>query len=151
MHLQQIILNINNFHVTEDMEDYEISEFFDAIGENLPDTSTLTDLEKEHLIQSLFGFLKRQDATLEEDFSFINVIEAIDKPDYKVYYPALIKFNSEYATLNSTFLLNRFINALEGEEREKSLQVLKAIAVNTSYAESVRAHALDFYKYQTEH
>ncbi|WP_434036221.1 hypothetical protein [Formosa sp. 4Alg 33] len=151
MHLQQIILNINNFHVTEDMEDYEISEFFDAIGENLPDTSTLTDLEKEHLIQSLFGFLKRHDATLEEDFSFIHVIEAIDKPYYKMYYPALIKFNSEYGTLNSTFLLNRFINTLEGEEREKSLQVLKVIADNTSYAESVRAHALDFYKHQTEY
>jgi len=148
MNLENTITLIKNFNVNDDMEDYEISEFFDAIGDELEDVNCFTDSQKQQLIQTLFNFLKRQDSELEEDFSFIHFIEAIDKPDYNIYNAELLKFNTENGTITSTLLLNRFINALEGEEHKKYIGLLKSISENKNYTDLVRAEALSYYEHQ---
>jgi len=148
MNLENTITLIKNFNVNDDMEDYEISEFFDAIGDELEDVNCFTDSQKQQLIQTLFNFLKRQDSELEEDFSFIHFIEAIDQPDYNIYNAELLKFNSENGTITSTLLLNRFINTLEGEEHKKHIGLLKSISENKNYTDVVRAEALSYYEHQ---
>ncbi|WP_179352077.1 hypothetical protein [Winogradskyella vidalii] len=148
MNLENTITLIENFQVNDEMEDYEISEFFDAIGFQLEAINRFTDSQKQQLIQTLFDFLKRQDPELDEVFSFIHLIEAIDQPDYKIYNVELLKFNTENGTITSTFLLNRCINGLKKEEREKYVNLLKSIANNTQYTDLVRAEALGYYKHQ---
>lgn len=150
MNLENTITLIQNFQVNDAMEDYEISEFFDAIGYQLEAINRFTDSQKQQLIQTLFGFLKRQDPELDEDFSFIHLIEAIDQPDYKIYNAELMKFNTENGTITSTLLLNRCINGLKKEERKKYIALLKLIAENTNYTDLVRAEALEYYKHQTQ-
>ena len=150
MTLENAISQIKNFNVNDDMEDYEVSEFFDAIGDELEDVNRFTDSQKQQLIQTLFNFLKRQDSELEEDFSFIHFIEAIDQPDYNIYNAELLKFNTENGTITSTLLLNRFINALEGEEHKKYIGLLRSISENKNYTDLVRAEALSYYKHQME-
>ncbi|WP_299779035.1 hypothetical protein [uncultured Formosa sp.] len=148
MNLETAITLIKNFNVNDDMEDYEVSEFFDAIGDELEDVNRFTDSQKQQLIQTLFNFLKRQDPELEEDFSFIHFIEAIDQPDYNIYNAELFKFNTENGTITSTLLLNRCINGLKKEEREKHIDLLKSIADNANYTDFVRTEALSYYKHQ---
>lgn len=150
MNLNTALTKIENFKVTEEMEDYDSSEFFDGIREQLTDISVYTDSQKEQLIKSLFGFLKNQDPEMDENFSFIHFIENIDNPDYEIYYPELLKFNSENGTITSTLLLNRFINSLKGEEWKKCVDLIKAIADNKNYTDYVREMALGFYDYQME-
>ena len=151
MNLDNAITKIKNFNVNDDMEDYEISEFFDVIGDELTDVGGFTDLQKEQLIQTLFDFLKRQDPELDEDFSFIHFIEHIDKPNYKIYNAELLKFNTENGTIMATLLLNRFINGLkEEEERKKYIDLLKSISENRNYTDLVRAEALSYYQHQIE-
>lgn len=150
MNLKNTITLIKNFQVNDKMEDYEISEFFDAIGYQLEDVNRFTDAQKQQLIQTLFDFLKRQDPELEEDFSFIHLIEAIDQPDHKIYNAELLKFNTENGTITSTLLLNRYINGLEGDACKKHIALLKSIADNTNYTDLVRAEALEYYKHQTQ-
>lgn len=149
MNLDNAITKIKNFNVNDDMEDYEISEFFDVIGDELTDVGDFTDLQKEQLIQTLFDFLKRQDPELDEDFSFIHFIEHIDKPSYKIYNAELLKFNTENGTIMATLLLNRFINGLK-EERKKHIDLLKSISENRNYTDLVRAEALSYYQHQIE-
>ncbi|QXP69797.1 hypothetical protein H0I29_14395 [Polaribacter sp. R2A056_3_33] len=150
MNLDNAITKIKNFNVNDDMEDYEISEFFDVIGDELTDVGDFTDLQKEQLIQTLFDFLKRQDPELDEDFSFIHFIEHIDKPNYKIYNAELLKFNTENGTIMATLLLNRFINGLKEEERKKYIDLLKSISENRNYTDLVRAEALSYYQHQIE-
>ena len=150
MDLENAIIKIQNFDVNDDMEDYEISEFFDAIGDELIDVKTFTSSQKKQLVQVLFDFLKRQDPELEEDFSFIHLIEAIDQPDYNIYNAELLKFNTENGTITTTLLLNRFINGLKDEERKKHIDLLKSISENKNYTDLVRTEALSYYEHQTE-
>lgn len=150
MNLENTITLIENFQVNDDMEDYEISEFFDAIGYQLEAINGFTDAQKQQLIQTLFDFLKRQDPELDEDFSFIHLIEAIDQPGYKIYNVELLKFNTENGTITSTLLLNRCINGLKKEERIEYIELLKSIADNANYTDLVRAEALSYYEHQKE-
>ena len=150
MDLENAIIKIQNFDVNDDMEAYEISEFFDAIGDELRDVKTFTNSQKKQLIQVLFDFLKRQDPELEEDFSFIHLIEAIDQPDYNIYNAELLKFNTENGTITTTLLLNRFINGLKEQERKKHIDLLKSISENKNYTDLVRTEALSYYEHQTE-
>ena len=150
MNLENAITQIKNFQLSDAMEDYDISEFFDAIGDELEDVNRFTDSQKQQLIQTLFNFLKRQDPELDEDFSFIHFIEALDQPDYKIYNAELLKFNTENGTITSTLLLNRFINGLKEEERKKYIDLLKSIADNANYTDLVRAEALSYYEHQME-
>ena len=150
MDLENAIIKIQNFDVNDDMEDYDISELFDAIGDELEDVNSFTDLQKQQLIQVLFDFLKRQDPELEEDFSFIHFIEHIDKPDYNIYDAELLKFNTENGTITTTLLLNRFINGLKEQERKKHIDLLKSISENKNYTDLVRTEALSYYEHQTE-
>lgn len=150
MNLNNAITKIKNFNVNDDMEDYEISDFFDVIGVELTDVGNFTNLQKEQLILTLFDFLKRQDPELEEDFSFIHFIEHIDKPNYKIYNAELLKFNTENGTIMATLLLNRFINGLKEEERKKYIDLLKSISENKNYTDFVRAEALSYYQHQIE-
>ncbi|WP_458627042.1 hypothetical protein [Winogradskyella sp. PC D3.3] len=90
------------------MEDYDISQFFNTITNELVDIECLVDLQKQQLIRALFDFLKHQDPELDENFSFIHFIEVIDKLDYKIYDAELIKLNTKNGTITFTLLLNRF-------------------------------------------
>jgi len=148
MNLEKTLLKIGNLKVDEEMEDYEVSEFFDEIREKLTDINLLTELQKEQLIKSLFGFLKAQDPEMGENFSFIHFIENIDNPTYEIYYPELLKFNLENGTITSTLLLNRFINSLKGNEWKKCVNLIKSISDNNNYTEYVRKEALSYYKHQ---
>ena len=150
MNLEEIFLSIENFNVTDEMEDYEVSEFFDEIRENLIDINLLTELQKEQLIKTLFGFLKTQDSEMDENFSFIHFIENIDNPTYNIYNSELLKFNSENGTITSTLLLNRHINSLNGTEKKKCVELMKSISENENYTEYIREFALDFYEHQIE-
>ncbi|AUC77615.1 MULTISPECIES: hypothetical protein [unclassified Olleya] len=150
MDLENAIIKIQNFDVNDGMEDYEISEFFDAIGDELTDVKTFTSSQKQQLIQVLFDFLKRQDPELEENFSFIHFIEHVDKPDYKIYDAELLKFNTENGTTTATLLLNRFINGLKEKERKKYIDLLKVISENRNYTDFVRVEALSYYEHQME-
>jgi hypothetical protein len=148
MNLEKIILQIENFKVDEEMEDYEVSEFFDEISEQFTNTEILTALQKEQLIKTLFVFLKNQDPEMDENFSFIHFIENIDKSEYEFFSPELLKFNSENGTINSILLLNRYTNSLKGTEWGKCVELMKSISENEEYTEYVREFALEFYDYQ---
>ena len=150
MNLEEIFLSIKNFKVTEEMEDYEVSEFFDKIRGKITDTNLLTDLQKKELIINLFDFLKTQDPEMDENFSFIHFIENIDNPTYDIYNAELLKFNTENGTITSTLLLNRHINSLKGNEWGKSVELIKNISENKNYTEYVREFALDFYEHQMQ-
>ena len=50
MNLDNAITKIKNFNVNDDMEDYQISEFFDVIRDELTNVGSFTDLQKEQLI-----------------------------------------------------------------------------------------------------
>jgi hypothetical protein len=150
MNLEKILLQIENFKVDEEMEDYEISEFFDKIRGNISDVSSLTKIQKEKLVKKLFDFLKNQDSEMNENFSFIHFIENIDNPAYEIYNSELLKFNTENGTITSILLLNRHINSLKGDEWKDSVKLMKSISENENYTEYVREFALNFYKHQTE-
>ncbi|MGH1383688.1 hypothetical protein [Kordia sp.] len=150
MKFEEIIEWIGNFKVSEVMEDYEISDFFDDIRNELPESNSLTESQKKRLIKSLFGFLKNQDPEMDENFSFIHFIEDIDTPNYEIYNSELIRFNKENGIVTSTLLLNRHINSLEGSEWEDCVELLKSIADNENHTEYVKEFALDFYEHQIE-
>ncbi|WP_237274832.1 hypothetical protein [Tenacibaculum ovolyticum] len=149
MEIKGAIVKIKKFKVTKETEDYEISDFFDEISEQLTPIDSLVTLQKKELIDILFEFLKSQDAEMDENFSFIHFIESINKPDYEIYYPKLIKFNTENATITSILLLNRFINSLEGVALKKCVALLKNISDNNKYSKYLREFTLEFYEHQT--
>ena len=148
MTLQQILGKIDNFNPTEEMEDYELTVFFDEKGEELPELEDLKEEEKKSIIQALFNFLKRQPADFNEDWSFIHLIEAIDNPTYEIYDKELLKNNKDNCSLTSLILLNRYINALTGEEKEKRIQLMKEIGENEELSERIREEANENYKWQ---
>jgi hypothetical protein len=148
MSLENTLVKIHRIKINKTTEDYEVDEFFDEILEGLPDLDLLTQLQKKQLIKALLGFLEAQNPDMNENFSFIHLIEHLDKPRYKIYYPELIKFNSENATITSVLLLQRYINSLKGGEWKKCVELMKAISQNTDYTENVRKSALGFYKFQ---
>lgn len=150
MKFEEVIERIEKFKVSEEIEDYEISDFFDDIRNELPESSSLIESQKEQLIKSLFGFLKNQDPEMDENFSFIHFIEDIDTPNYEIYNSELIKFNKENGIVTSTLLLNRHINSLEGSEWKNCVELLKSIADNENYTEYVKEFALDFYEHLIE-
>lgn len=147
MEIKELIVKIKSFKVTEDTEGYEVSNFFDAIREQLTNIN-LTVSQKKVLIDTLFEFLKYQDAEMDENFSFIHFIESINKPDYEIYYPKLIQFNTENATITSILLLNRFSNSLESGALEKCVDLLKNISENNKYSKYIRDFSLEFYEHQ---
>ncbi|WP_405207092.1 hypothetical protein [Aquimarina sp. LLG6339-5] len=150
MNLNTICQKILNYKVEEETEDYEVSDFFDEIGEDILKLNTLTDIQKGKLLKSLFDFIKNQDSEMDENFSFIHLIESIDKPNYELYNAELLKFNKENGTIISTLLLNRHINSLSGDEWKKCIEILKSISDNNDYTEYVREEALDYYEHQME-
>ena len=144
----ELSAKIQNFNVADEMEDYEISLFFDEVSEAIEGQLSL--VEKEMLLNSLFEFLKRQDPEMEENFSFIHLIEGIDEPDYKIYDDKLLEFNNQNASVTAILLLNRHANGAVGDEREKCIVLLKSIADNIKYTDYIREVALDFFTYQLE-
>ena len=146
---EKIISKIEKFKVTEKVENFEIDLFFDKIGEDISSLN-LKESQKNILIQKLFEFLKNQNSEMEENFSFIHLIENIDTPSYNFYNNELLKFNSETGTITSILLLNRHINSLKVNELNECIELMKTISENENYSENIRNYALDFYKYQTE-
>jgi len=150
MNLKHILKTVDNFNTNDETEDFEINNFFDEIGDKYAKLEELKYEEKELVIKSLFNFLKRQSLELEEVWSFIHLLESIDKPTYEIYDKELIKFNKETPTIMSVFLLNRFINSLEGEPRQKGINLLKEISENRIISELVSQEAKSFFDYQVD-
>ncbi len=150
MNLNIITSKIQNFNVDKETEDYIVSEFFDEIGENIDELGGLAEVQKKLLIQSFFNFLKNQDLKMDENFSFIHLIESIDKPDYKLYNFELLKFNKEYGTISSILMLNRYINSLSGDEWNNCTKILKSISTNSNFSNYIREEANDYYTHQVK-
>ncbi|MGB0862482.1 MAG: hypothetical protein ACPG19_13355 [Saprospiraceae bacterium] len=152
MKLKQVLEKIDNFNTNEKTEEYEIIAFFDEIGDNFPIIETLGNNEKKLAVETLFNYLNRQSPDLEENWSFIHLIEAIDKPDFKNYDSQLIKINKKNPNLTSLILLNRYTNALSSKAREMEMAInlLKEISENSTIPELVINEAKDYYNYQLE-
>ena len=150
MNLEEILEKVNKFNTNEATEDYELNIFFDEIGDAISKLGELNIDEKKKTITSFFNFLKRQSSELEENWSYIHLIESIDNASFKIYDPQLIKFNKESPTLTSILLLNRFINSLEGDKWKNGVNLLKAISEREDISELVREEANEFYKHQIE-
>ncbi len=150
MTLNEILQKINNFNIDIADEDYDfdVSEFFDDLGDSLQDLATYTTVEKEQLIIALFDFQKRQASEMQENWSFIHLIEAIDKPDYPIYDKYLVAYNTKSASITSVTLINRFINALSGEAWKSKVDLHKKISEASSSNELVKTEAKSFYDYQ---
>ncbi len=150
MNINAICLKIVNYKVDQKTEDFEVNVFFDTIGEEILKLNVLSTTEKEKLIQSLFKFVQNQDPEMDEKFSFIHLIENIDKPTQNIYNAELLKFNLKYGTITSTHLLNRHINSLNADDSAKYINILKSIAENDTYTKYVRKEALGYYNYQKD-
>ncbi len=96
----------------------------------------------------LFLFLKNQDPEMEENFSFIHLIECIDKPTYEIYNKELIKFNKLNGTLISILLFNRYLNSLEEKNCRRNLKLFKLIGENINYSDLIKEEALRLYENQ---
>jgi len=150
MNLKEILSKIDLFSTTANTEDYHLSEFFDEIGERILLLGELNKKEKETCIETLFNFLKRQSPLLEENFSFIHLIECFDEPDSNFYENQLLKFNSVTPTLTSILLLNGLLNTTEGEVWQKGVILFKNISENEQLDGLIRKEAKDYYDYQIE-
>jgi len=150
MKLKEILEKINSFNTNEETEEFEITEFFDNTGDCFAKLGKLDSNQIELTIKTFFNFLKRQSPDLGENWSFIHLIESIDKPNYKIYDTLLIKANKENPNLTSLILLVRFINPLEGKERKKGVNLLKEISERNDISELVKEEAKDYYNDQLE-
>ncbi|MDP8033967.1 hypothetical protein QJU43_05750 [Pasteurella atlantica] len=150
--MQQILLKINNFNIDTTIDDYDIdvTEFFDEIALDLEEIDPLTEQQKKDLIDALFGFIERSPSDMQENFSFIHLIESIDAPDYAIYDSKLIEINTKTGSKNTLLLLYRHINSLDVDEKKKYLPLLENIAQNSGYNDEVRELALELYEYQLE-
>ncbi len=150
--MQQILLKINNFNIDTTIDDYEldVSDFFDEITMDLEEIDPLTEQQKKDLIDALFGFIERSPSDMQEDFSFIHLIESIDTPDYAIYDSKLIEINTKIGSKNTLLLLHRHINSLDVDEKKKYLPLLENIAQNSGYNDEVRELAFELYEYQLE-
>jgi hypothetical protein len=150
MNINTICQQILDFKVNSETEDYKIDIFFDEVGNNIYSIGTLNSSQKEQLIQALFTFIKNQDSEMDENFSFIHLIESIDKPDYIIYDAELLKFTRQYGTITSNILLNRHMNSLDTLKQTECLTIFKSIAENEKFSEYVRQEALHYLKYQKD-
>ncbi|WP_298512159.1 hypothetical protein [uncultured Kordia sp.] len=150
MDLDTICQQILHYKVENKTEDFEITTFFDQIGEEIHKLDISDSSQKEKLIKVLFKFIKNQNPEMEENFSFIHLIENIDTPNYKIYETELVKFAKENGTITSILLLNRHINSLDKIAQAECLNILKSIAENDNFTNLVRQEALNYYNYQKE-
>ncbi|BDD08062.1 hypothetical protein FUAX_04940 [Fulvitalea axinellae] len=148
MGIEEIISRIAVFSPDEDAEDYEISEFFDEIRENVHKLGGLSEEEQRRLIKALFRYIRKRDSEEDENFSLIHFIEQIDKSLFDIYYIELFEFNRNHGAITSVLLLNRFVNTLDGKEWENGVALLKSIADNPEYPILVKEGAKSFYEFQ---
>lgn len=148
MRLEEILEEIKSFNTSEETEDYEITEFFDKIGDDFSNLDELEKGEKNKVVKILFDFLKRQSPELEENWSFIHLIENIEDPTYGNYHKKLFNFNKQTPTLTSILLLNRLINSLKNVEFEKGIKLLKEISEKIQLPELLKEEAKGYYEYQ---
>ena len=148
MDIAVILSQIDNFRVQTEIKDYNISDFFDEVMERIDKLKKLNHLEKELLLDSLFTFLDNHNPELEEDFSFIHLIESIDKPNYSLYSRKLLENNFKRPTLTSVLLLNRYINSLHGKAWKKAVEVLKKVVVNIKDTTFMGEDTSEYCEYQ---
>ncbi len=145
MELKEALERINTFNVEEnaEMEDAAVTIFFDDIGDHFPKLETLSNEEKAILLQSFFDFLARQSPDLDESWSFIHFIEAIDQPHYKIYNQALLKAIQGKFSITLLFLLKRHINYLEKNELPHWVNLLKEISERNDISELVKEEVIE--------
>ncbi len=150
MNLEKIMNKIENFIVTQTMEEGDVIDFFDDIGAKISEIKKLSEIEVRKLIVSLFHYLKNQSPTLEENWSFIHLIEDLDKPKFNIYNEILIKNNKENPSITSILLLNRHMNTLKGKELQKALEIFNEIIENKNIHLAVREKAKKFLAFQNK-
>ncbi|CAM4152225.1 MULTISPECIES: hypothetical protein [Flavobacterium] len=148
MDLAVILSQINNFRVHSEIKDYNISDFFDAVMEKIDKLKKLNHSEKEQLLDTLFAFLNNHNPELEEDFSFIHLIESIDKPNYTIYSKKLLENNIKRPSLTSVLLLNRYINSLHGKAWGKAVVVVRKVVENIKKTTFMTEDTLNYCEYQ---
>ncbi|MCW3789675.1 hypothetical protein [Plebeiibacterium sediminum] len=148
MTLEKIIEEIEGYYVDSDTEDAEIISFFEAIGDKIYKIRNINNLDKSRLITSFFNYLKNQTPELEENWTFIHLLEDIDKPKYSIYNDILIETNKTRPTYTSVLLLNRHINSIESGNSENYIDLLREISENKGIHEDIREIAAEFYQYQ---
>lgn len=148
MNLKDILEKIKGFNTNEEVEDGDVSVFFDEIGVVISNIGELEIEEKKQILSALFDFLGRQSADFEENWSFIHLIENIDDSTVGIYYEKLFKFNKKSPTLTSILLLNRLINALETNKKESGMKLLGEISKENNISPFLREEAADYYTYQ---
>jgi len=145
MNLLSICDKINKLRISDESEDFELCIFFDEIGESISNLNVSSKSEKSTIIKTLFSFLKNQDPEMDEDFSFIHLIESIDKPTSLIYNDELLKFSNEYGTLTSVLLLLRQLNSSSLNNKEIYIKTLKDISNKKEFKGVVRETALEYY------
>lgn len=150
MDIKTICEKILAYKIPQEPVQHEVSDFFDQIGEQLIQFDKLPDHQREKLINALFEFLGNQDVEMDENFTFIHLIEFVGNPSFQTYHKHLLNFISKNASITSTLLLNRHLNIAKGKQWKSGLDLLKATSDNPNYTERIRKDALDYYDYQIE-
>ncbi len=150
MNITEILEKIDLFNIHENMEDYDITIFFDEITDSIPQPENLSAQDKEKAVSTLFNFLSRQSPEMYECWSFVHLIESFDGPKYKMYFRKLVHHVQKTPCFTSILLLNRFINSLEGKTWEDTVNILKIISEKEGLSELVKQEALETYKHQLE-
>jgi hypothetical protein len=145
MKLKEIVDKVDSFNITSESEAYKLTVFFDEIGPLISKYGELQTAEKALLLESLFQFLDRQDSELEEDWSFIHLIESVDSPSFDIYKSKLFALNKQNPSLTSMLLLSRIIDLLNDSERDEALNIFKMISDRNDISELIQEEAEDYF------
>ena len=144
MDFESLILLVEKYSTHKFEDEFELTEFFDSIRDKVYEKS-LSYNDKQNLILSLFKFIKNQPSDLEENFSFIHLIENVDD---SIYDSLIVDFVKKNPSITSLLLLNRYINSLENYEREESSLAFQFIFKNKSNSKLIKDLAREYYNYQ---
>jgi hypothetical protein len=148
MEINTICEKILAYKIPKNPGQYEVSDFFDQIGEQLLQLDQISATQGESLTKTLFNFLEKQDPEMDENFTFIHLIEYVGKLNYHAYQKYLFTFTRKNGTISSTLLLNRYLNTVKAEQWQSGIDILKATSRNSNYSEKIRKDALDYLEYQ---
>ena len=147
MNLQDVLFKIQNFNINGSKDEFEILHFFDDIGSSI-DSLILTQKQERQIIIALFDYLKRQEPEVEENWSFIHLIECFDRSNSLFYNKLLQEHCEEFPSTTSLLLLNRYINSVEKGAIIKPLNILEEISLNQENSALIREIAQEYLDYQ---
>jgi hypothetical protein len=149
MTIEDIINELESYRSNYSLDEDEITDFFENIGEKIYALNDIDSNSLKRIIKSFFTYLDNHSSNLEENWTFIHLLESLNKPDYKIYNKILLDFNSTSPTITSVLLLNRYINSLSGDDWKAKVNLLKEICENSDFDTCVKEAAADFYNFQS--